>query len=198
MFQEESLNIWYFFSGIVFILLPVVLMSIYHIIRDFYPTNPEEAGGPMVFLTKIGCDQYRCRVKFCYALPLSLFYFCFVFCCYVVVYLIFIFCAIIFTFYDWAMSEDKVENDEDDEKKSVLYTKKEMNDIERMKLFEHIGESMPQLILSIVFIVKNGGIAANLMNSVSAAFSAGSLLIGIIKSCFLWIKNDDEDSIFRF
>ena len=172
-------------------------MSIFSIIRDIYPLNPEEARGPMNFLSKMGCDQFSWQQAFCWALPLSIFYFIVVLFSIVFLYLVFLFCAIIFTFHDWVIgqSKDKVENDVDEEKKSALEHCIEL--IERMKLFEHIGESLPQLTLSIVFIVKNGGIAANIMNSVSAGVSAGSLLIGIIKSCFLWINNDDKDSVFR-
>ena len=113
-------------------------------------------------------------------------------CLSLVAYLLLIFSAIFLTFCEWLIHHlpDNEDFDEIKKKWEKLDLKSWIKELERMKLFEHFGESLPQVILSIVFIVNNGGIAANLVNSVSAAFSAGSLLFGIIISRILWVKND--------
>jgi len=55
--------------------------------------------------------------------------------------------------------------------------------MKRGKLFEHLGEAGPQLILMIIFITNNGGLAVHPFSVISAVFSAGSLLYGIYSSC---------------
>ena len=49
-------------------------------------------------------------------------------------------------------------------------------------LLAFIGESAPQLVLSCVFIHNHGGPAVHPINTASAVFSAGSVLIGFITS----------------
>ena len=51
------------------------------------------------------------------------------------------------------------------------------------KLFEHILEALPQLIISIYYIAHNGGPSINAVQTVSATFSTGSLLFGLITGC---------------
>ena len=55
------------------------------------------------------------------------------------------------------------------------------------------GESLPQLILGITFIVNNGGAVTHPLNTCSAVLSAGSVLIGLITSVIMWKKlfNDE-------
>ena len=51
-----------------------------------------------------------------------------------------------------------------------------------------LGESLPQLIISIVFIANNGGVELHPWNTTSAVFSAGSVMIGFITSGILWVS----------
>ena len=55
-----------------------------------------------------------------------------------------------------------------------------------VKVFEILGESLPQLILTIVFISNNGGPMKHKINSASAVFSGGSVLYGLITSGGMW------------
>jgi len=57
-----------------------------------------------------------------------------------------------------------------------------------LKLFEILGESLPQLILGITFIVNNGGAVTHPLNTCSAVLSGGSVLIGLITSGIMWKK----------
>ena len=69
-------------------------------------------------------------------------------------------------------------------------------------IFEHIGEALPQLILSVIFLVNNYpfllafdtlfGIPIPI-SLVSAIFSCGSLCMGIYSSCKAWCEDNDED-----
>merc|ERR1712131_551203 len=63
-----------------------------------------------------------------------------------------------------------------------------MRIIDHLKLFEILGESLPQLIISIVFIANNGGVETHPWNTTSAVFSAGSVMIGIITYGNLWFQ----------
>ena len=51
------------------------------------------------------------------------------------------------------------------------------------KLFEHILEAFPQLLIGIVYIANNGGPGPNYVQTVSAVFSSGSLIFGIVTGC---------------
>ena len=51
------------------------------------------------------------------------------------------------------------------------------------KLFEHILEALPQLLISIVYIANNGGPSTKSVQTVSAAFSTGSLVFGLVTGC---------------
>ena len=51
------------------------------------------------------------------------------------------------------------------------------------KLFEHLLEAFPQLVISIVYIANNGGFVANFVQAVSAMFSTGSLILGLVTGC---------------
>jgi len=49
-----------------------------------------------------------------------------------------------------------------------------------LKMFEHLGEAGPQLILMSFYIYNNGGHHEHPLSVTSAVFSAGSLLIGLV------------------
>jgi len=51
------------------------------------------------------------------------------------------------------------------------------------KLFEHLLEALPQLVINIVYISNNGGVSANYVQAGSAVFSSGSLLLGLVTGC---------------
>ena len=51
------------------------------------------------------------------------------------------------------------------------------------RLVEHIGEALPQLIISCVLIYTTGGAAYNGWDTISAALSAFSLVYGMLKGC---------------
>lgn len=57
-----------------------------------------------------------------------------------------------------------------------------MDFLKVLKLFEHLGEAGPQLILMIIFIVNNGGATEHPVSVTSAVFSAGSFLFGMYTS----------------
>ena len=59
---------------------------------------------------------------------------------------------------------------------------RDMAMVKVLKLFEHIGEALPQLVLSCVFIGYNGGPLVNWINTISAFFSAmmGGLLAPLV------------------
>ena len=60
----------------------------------------------------------------------------------------------------------------------------EMEVITGFKIFEHFFEALPQLTLSLIFISNHGGLSdENIVNIVSAIFSFGSLIIGIVTAC---------------
>ena len=168
----------------------MILLSLWNIIRDTFSSDED---GIQRFLKGINGWQMKCCCGFLWIIA----YFIGILCLSLVAYLLLIFSAIFFTFCEWLIHHlpDNEDFNEIKKKWEKLDLKSWIKELDRMKLFEHFGESLPQVILSIVFIVNNGGIAANLVNSVSAAFSAGSLLFGIIKSCILWVKNDKEDNL---
>ena len=62
------------------------------------------------------------------------------------------------------------------------YAEENVGLVNVVKLFEHFGEALPQLILSCVYIHNNGGPLTHPINTTSAVFSAGSLAIGIFTS----------------
>lgn len=65
-------------------------------------------------------------------------------------------------------------------------------------MFEHIGEALPQLILSCVFIGYNGGPLDNIINTISAFFSAMSLLYGLVISVDACIKSREQKIAERY
>jgi len=61
-----------------------------------------------------------------------------------------------------------------------------LNAMKFMKIFEHIGEALPQLIMMSVFIANNGGPDEHPFGVVSAVFSCGSLMYGLYGSGKAW------------
>jgi len=58
------------------------------------------------------------------------------------------------------------------------------------KMYEHLGEAGPQLVLMVIYLVNNGG--HTWFSVTSAVLSAGSLLYGIYSSYFpysVWVKD---------
>jgi len=51
------------------------------------------------------------------------------------------------------------------------------------KLFEHLLEAFPQLVINIVYIINHGGVSANYVQTGSAVFSTGSLVLGLATGC---------------
>ena len=75
---------------------------------------------------------------------------------------------------------------------------RDMAMVKVLKLFEHIGEALPQLVLSCVFIGYNGGPMVNWINTTSAFFSAMSLLYGLVISIDACIKSREEKVAERY
>ena len=75
---------------------------------------------------------------------------------------------------------------------------KDMDMVKVLKLFEHIGEALPQLVLSCVFIGYNGGPLQHPLNTTSAFFSAVSLLYGLILSVDACIKSREQKIAERY
>ena len=75
---------------------------------------------------------------------------------------------------------------------------RDMAMVKVLKLFEHIGEALPQLVLSCVFIGYNGGPLVNWINTISAFFSAMSLLYGLVISIDACIKSREEKVAERY
>ena len=75
---------------------------------------------------------------------------------------------------------------------------RDMAMVKVLKLFEHIGEALPQLVLSCVFIGYNGGPLVNWINTVSAFFSAMSLLYGLVISIDACIKSREQKVAERY
>ena len=61
-----------------------------------------------------------------------------------------------------------------------------------------IGEALPQLILSCVFIVNNGGPQLHYINTVSAVFSGLSFLYGFVISVAACVKNREDKVSERY
>lgn len=75
---------------------------------------------------------------------------------------------------------------------------KDMDMVKVLRLFEHIGEALPQLVLSCVFIAFNGGPLEHPLNTTSAFFSAVSLLYGLILSVDACIKSREQKIAERY
>ena len=75
---------------------------------------------------------------------------------------------------------------------------RDMAMVKVLKLFEHIGEALPQLVLSCVFIGYNGGPLVNWINTISAFFSAMSLLYGLVISIDACIKSREQKVAERY
>ena len=75
---------------------------------------------------------------------------------------------------------------------------RDMAMVKVLKLFEHIGEALPQLVLSCVFIGYNGGPLVNRINTISAFFSAMSLLYGLVISIDACIKSREQKVAERY
>ena len=75
---------------------------------------------------------------------------------------------------------------------------KDMDMVKVLKMFEHIGEALPQLILSCVFISYNGGPLEHPLNTTSALFSAVSLLYGLVLSADACIKSREQKTADRY
>ena len=93
-FQEENLNIVYFISGTIFLLLPVILLSLWNIIRDTFSSDED---GIQRFLKGINGWQMKCRCGFLWIIA----YFIGILCLSFVAYLLLVFSAIFYTFCEW-------------------------------------------------------------------------------------------------
>ena len=75
---------------------------------------------------------------------------------------------------------------------------RDMAMVKVLKMFEHIGEALPQLVLSCIFIANNGGPYEHLLNTTSAFFSAMSLLYGLVISIDACIKSREQKISERY
>merc|ERR1719507_775530 len=85
----------------------------------------------------------------------------------------------------------------------LLFRGQDQTGTRAWRLFEHLGEAGPQLILMIIFTTNNGGPTVNPLWITSAVFSAGSFLFGISSCCRTlldlqrkrWVKRNELNSI---
>ena len=64
--------------------------------------------------------------------------------------------------------------------------------------FPFLGEALPQLILSCIFIINNGGPLLHYINSISAIFSGLSFLYGFVLSVDACVKTKKQKVSERY
>ena len=179
MFQKEPISVGYFVASLVFLVMPSLLSMMFALIAGFSSGNIDSCSEAIdsMEISLIG-------VVMTITLPITApilsgidlfwkdmddYFFQTVDAFKLFEILGWIFWAYFFRTFDWSIATNP--------KFSVLA---------QTSLI--LGESLPQLIISIVFIANNGGVELHPWNTTSAVFSAGSVMIGFITSVMIWVK----------